>query len=542
MSEGPHEAGAAPSGSAGEVAPSVAPAPGPEAAHPAPAPEASTPPAAAPTPALASASEPSPAGSGRAKTARPVTASVLRAAAQTPADVRDLVVAERRAREARDRPAESPPDGDREASDDLLEGLPPSKPSQGPQPPRVSRVKRRRSGSSIERLDDDRSLPPPATAPDDGSSSDRHAGGARGGGSSLASAVGESRPEARPDGGPVATPAAAPPTATVPPPARPPALPTPPQTARPAAPVAAPPVVPAPRPVAPRPASPAAPAPAPIVVAPAAPRIEVHQPVAPIVVALLFGACMVALAALKGAQAVARELDEASAARAAPALAPPPATSAASAAGAAGPQLAPLGNGRVVWATPDGRLVVLVPDPLSGELAVERVYAVVEDRERHLGDRDRRHLHGYYVDDLEAARRDALLGARARYEAAVDAAAHSPADLDHAERAAEALVAAGGADVLAPDLAAVGVGVQVTVASVRRRCAALALGEAGYLRAVRPLTEQLRSASTDYGARLVPLLARLTGLTLDAGDAGRALAAVDAWLSARPEVTGFERR
>lgn len=495
-------------------------APAAPAAPAAAAPETPAAPAQGPAPEDGAAA-PSPAGSGRAKKARPVTASVLRAAAQTPADVRDLVVAERR---ARSRPAEAAQEGEpgslAEGSDDLLEGLPPSKPSQGPQPPRVarvSRVKRRRSGSSI-----------------------------------FASAVGESRAEARPEGPPVV--AASPPVATVPPPARPPALPTPPQTARPAAPapVAPAPVAPAPAPVAtapaPAPARPVAPRPAPAPVAPApalvpaGPRIEIHQPVAPIVVALLFGACMVALAALKGAQAVARELDEAAAARAAPALATPAAAPPGGAPGASGPQVAPLGNGRVVWATPDGRLVVLVPDPLSGELAVERVYAVVEDRERYLGDRDRRHLHGYYVDDLEAARRQALQAARGRYDAAVDAAAHSPADLDHAEQAAEALVAAGGADLLAPDLVASGTGAQVTVASVRRRCAALALGEAGYLRAVRPLADQLRSASVDYGARLVPLLARLTGLTLDPRDAGRALVAVDAWLAARTEITGFERR
>ncbi|MBX3467530.1 MAG: hypothetical protein KF878_11625 [Planctomycetes bacterium] len=180
---------------------------------------------------------------------------------------------------------------------------------------------------------------------------------------------------------------------------------------------------------------------------------------------------------------------------------------------------------------------MLRPDPLSGELGVERAYAVTRDLERHMG-QGARALHGYYLDDVAEARRRGIEAARRRYEAAVEEAARL-GSLPAAEAAAAALVAAGGADLLAPDLARAGA---EPVDRVRRRAAALALGEGGYLVAVPVLLELFESQTGEPLARAAALLRRLTGLDLDPDARERSAADVRRWLERRPLEGPFERR
>lgn len=307
----------------------------------------------------------------------------------------------------------------------------------------------------------------------------------------------------------------------------------------PSAPVAAPAPAPAPVVAAPPPPPSAAPSPRAAVAAPAppAPRISIRTPVLPLALAVVLGASLVAWFVRDAARSVGAALAGRASAPPAPLLAAP-SVEPRGEAGASAP-LVPLGNGRLVYATGDGHLVVLVADPTSAELSVERVYTIGRDRERHLGDADRRQLHGFYVDDVEQVERVGLEAARAAYEAAVLRAARSPADLGLAERAADEVVRRGGADLLAADLAPPGDGAE---AAIRRRASALALGAAGYRVAAVPLAALLRGAgSPDLAERVVGQLRRLTGLQLDAQRPAAAADAVEAWAKERAQAPRFER-
>jgi hypothetical protein len=189
--------------------------------------------------------------------------------------------------------------------------------------------------------------------------------------------------------------------------------------------------------------------------------------------------------------------------------------------------------------TPEGTLLVLRPDPLSGELTIERAYVVAHDLERHLGDPGARHLHGYYLDDVEAQRREAIDAARARYEATIPEVALR-GDLEVADAAAAALCRAGGADLLARDLEAPGT---EPAAVVRRHAAALGLGEAGYRLAIPYVAKVLEDSSpgSDAARRAAAVLQRLTGVALDPGAPKPSADKARAWAAEHPLGWRFER-
>ncbi len=200
------------------------------------------------------------------------------------------------------------------------------------------------------------------------------------------------------------------------------------------------------------------------------------------------------------------------------------------------PSLAELGEGRVVSATPEGDLVVLRRDPLSGELEVERVYRLEHDLDRHVGDPKRR-LHGYYLLDVEQqalARREAALAA---YEETLESARRSPGtDVAAAERAAAALGRAGGADLLVARLEPEG-------SALERRTAAIGLAKLGYLVAVPVLAELLAEHATSppFVEELCRLLERLTGLDLDPTRPLAEAERVRAWAADHPPADRFAR-
>jgi hypothetical protein len=256
----------------------------------------------------------------------------------------------------------------------------------------------------------------------------------------------------------------------------------------------------------------------------------------PVVLALLSSAGISGAALYLGARLVADALATARQASAVAPAPPPPAAPAPPTAGPGG-QLAPIGGDRVIYTTAEGHLLVLRPDPASGELEVERAYSVSRDLERSMGE-DTRQLHGYYLDDIEAARRAGIEAAQRHYEFSVIEAGENRASVASAKTAALALVRAGGADRLARDLALeAGSG----VSNMRRRLAALALGESGYVAAAPLLLELLRSESGDLLAEAVAALERLTGLDLDPARRAEAVAAVEAWLARRPAGRPFDR-
>lgn len=209
----------------------------------------------------------------------------------------------------------------------------------------------------------------------------------------------------------------------------------------------------------------------------------------------------------------------------------PPALESSPRAGA----LAEVGAGRVVYADGSGRLVVLRRDPTSAELEVERVYELARDEGRGQGQPDR-HYHGYYLDDVEEERKAAIETARARYEAAVTLSARTYTNVDEAENAAIALVAAGGADRLVEFLAP-------EATALRRRTAVVGLAEGGYLCAVEPLLGLLQDhvRNTKFFARLTGLASRLTSQELDPSDPEVVLSAVRAWMATNTNRAPFAR-
>jgi hypothetical protein len=189
-----------------------------------------------------------------------------------------------------------------------------------------------------------------------------------------------------------------------------------------------------------------------------------------------------------------------------------------------------------VYTAPGGNLIVLVRDPTSGELEVERVYALVRDPDRHQGDAAQRRHHGYYLDDTSTQQRRALDAASARYEAAVALSERTYTDLDKAEQAAAELAHVGGAALLLPH-------VDPEAKQLRKRTAAIGLARAGYLCAMAPLANLLHDhvGNARFFATLTALAMKLTGLTLDPAAPAETLAAVDAWVAANPLRDPFAR-
>ena len=199
--------------------------------------------------------------------------------------------------------------------------------------------------------------------------------------------------------------------------------------------------------------------------------------------------------------------------------------------------LADLGGGRFVYSRGDDRLVVLRCDPTSGELEVERVYRLEEDVARHLGDDLRRRLHGVYLTDLEQARREALERTRVRLTTLLERASMEVQGVARAEEAAASLARLGGADLLLPLLGP-------ERSRLERRAAAIGLGEAGYLAAAPYLSELLERHATSEAlvSRLTRILTQLIGEPLDMGDPRTTAELVRAWVDTHPLEDPFARR
>jgi hypothetical protein len=163
------------------------------------------------------------------------------------------------------------------------------------------------------------------------------------------------------------------------------------------------------------------------------------------------------------------------------------------------------------------------------------VYLLRVDGERYLGQAKRR-LHGVYLDDEERERREGIDEARGRFEALLSIAAERIEGIERAEAAAAELARRGGADRLLPLL-------DRGQTRLRRRVAAMGLGEAGYLAAVPYLGQLLgrHSGSPELAQQLCRLLKRLTGLTLDASEPATAGQQVLEWAKEHPPRAPYER-
>jgi hypothetical protein len=189
-----------------------------------------------------------------------------------------------------------------------------------------------------------------------------------------------------------------------------------------------------------------------------------------------------------------------------------PATAAqAPSSGAAGPAVAALGEGRVLYASADGKLVVLKRDAVSAELQVERVYALEQDDTRNGGDDAHRSYSGLYLTDVERSRREGIEIADAFYKDALLKAGDKADAFEKTLEAARRLADAGGFDRLARRLD--------DKTSLAGRSAAIALGERGFLIAIPALISMfVGTADSGEARKLLDLLRELTGLPLDPDD------------------------
>ncbi len=186
-------------------------------------------------------------------------------------------------------------------------------------------------------------------------------------------------------------------------------------------------------------------------------------------------------------------------------------SNAAPAPAAAAPSVANLGEGRIVYASADGKLLVLHRDPVSNELLIDRVYAVEKDDLRNAGDDARRAYSGFYLVDVERARREEVSVQDGLFKDAVAKAPDRPDGLDRAIAVARRLVAAGGVDRLRSRLE--------DRNNFARHAASIALGESGYLAAVPDLIQIVEGIpDTELARHAAQLLRELTGLAIEPDD------------------------
>jgi hypothetical protein len=215
----------------------------------------------------------------------------------------------------------------------------------------------------------------------------------------------------------------------------------------------------------------------------------------------------------------------------APHLAPPPAPTNAP----HPPSIAKLDDNRVVYAV-DGKIVVLAKDPRSQELLIEHVYSLEHDETQHLGDDAKRAYSGFYLVDVERARKEEVETEDGVLKEAAAKAANLSDGLELCLAVARKLADAGGIDRLAKRLD--------DRNSFARQSAALALGERGYVVAIPQLVQIVEATGdSDLARRVILILRDLTGIAFDPSD-GRAVVAkaTDEWWKKNAPEDRFARR
>ena len=209
----------------------------------------------------------------------------------------------------------------------------------------------------------------------------------------------------------------------------------------------------------------------------------------------------------------------------------PAATSATGGSAAAGGDIigaSPMGEGRLLLADRDGRLLIVGAQSGESGLAVEHVYRIEVD-EFAPGPR-----HGVKLIDVAVRREATIMRASAELDRLSPDSMEAAKNGARIEQLAAEIGEARGFDVLLAELR--------HERAPRRRAAALALGEHGFRVAAGPLIEQLGLARDDeVRARLQRLLARLSGLAAkESGD--ESLAAWQQWWErSESEIAPWER-
>jgi hypothetical protein len=277
----------------------------------------------------------------------------------------------------------------------------------------------------------------------------------------------------------------------------------------------------------------AAPAPAPKPAAPSAPTVRARAPessrrVPEIAIAATILGLLGLLAssrierALGSLEATIRESAVATptARDDAPARPAPVATAPVAAPGAT-PAIAPLADGRALVAQPDGRLVLMKRDPATGELEIERVYKLEDERPDGL-EEPRRPLHGVRLADVEIGRKLALEDAELVFNTELESAKARPDGLERTLEAARRLADASGVDRLVGHL-----GGSDRIAA---RSAAIALGERGYIVALPELAKVLQDTNDPILARKIAVMLRdLTKLDLPLDERATAVGRAMTW-------------
>jgi hypothetical protein len=201
------------------------------------------------------------------------------------------------------------------------------------------------------------------------------------------------------------------------------------------------------------------------------------------------------------------------------------------------PSIATVGENRVAYAV-DGKIAVLKKDPVSEGLVLEHVYSLEHDEARNVGDDAHRAYAGFYLVDVERARREEVEIEDGVLKEAIAKAAKQDwqQGLEFCLAIARRLADAGGIDRLRRRLD--------DPNPLARQAAALALGERGYLMAVPSLVQIVEATGdTELARRAVLILRDMTGIAVEPGD-GRAVvarAASDWWKKNAPEDP-FARR
>lgn len=196
--------------------------------------------------------------------------------------------------------------------------------------------------------------------------------------------------------------------------------------------------------------------------------------------------------------------------------------------------LASFGRDHVVYSDGSGELVVLKGDPVSGELSLERVYVVRRDRQRDLGD-PARPLHGVYLDDLHLERAEELRAATLEFKTRLAEAHRKREGLELVDAAAVRLARAGGADLLIPLL-------EPTHPTLDRRAATIGLLESRYRCALPHVAGLIRRYKDGpQGRRLCELSGALIGQRLDPREPEAAAEAIEAWCREHPLLDRFEQ-
>lgn len=210
--------------------------------------------------------------------------------------------------------------------------------------------------------------------------------------------------------------------------------------------------------------------------------------------------------------------------------APNPGVASSSASG----QLTPFGAGKALYSDGQGRFLIMVLNPGSGELVVEKALELVYDPTR-LHESDERKDHHYYFEDLVRSRKVLLKSLHKEFTRLAASGRIDPVTLDRLLNLARRISRFHDVKFLLPYLKHQRFFV--------RQAVALGLGEQGYRIALEELIFSMDTGDIEFRKRLRKTLKDLTGVDLlsEPADPGQkeAMEMARKWLRRHPQKSPF---